>query len=298
MDKVILKKFLDAGYFDKGTWYPTLQGTPQGSPLSPTLSVMTLSGLEKRLKELFKENSKVHAVVYADDFIVSGASKELLEMIVKPVISKFLKERGLELSEEKTKITHINEGFDFLGFHVRKYPNGKFLTKPSKENVKKFIGDLRKIVKVNVAAETHSLIYVLNQKIRGWANYYRHATSSRIFNKVDNEVYLALERWMKKRHPRKGWNWMNRKYFRQDGLRRWQFFATVKERDKTRILRLVKASSIPIRRFPKIKGAAHPFHPEYQAYFAERAMMKRQRFGPQSEPAHNSSTGRTLRTVL
>lgn len=275
MDKVILKKFLEAGFIDKGTWYPTLRGSPQGSPLSPTLAVIALSGLEKRLKESFRRKDKVHAVIYADDFIVSGASKELLEMRVKPVIAQFLRERGLELSEEKTKVTHISDGFDFLGFNVRKYSNGKLLTKPSKANVTRFLGNIRGLIRANVSLQTDKLIRLLNPKIRGWANYYRHGVSSRTFVKVDYEIYLALVRWMRRRHARKGHSWLNYKYFRQQGLRRWVFHAKIIEDGQIRFLDLADARSVHIRRFPKIVGAASPFNPEYWEYFSKRARIKR-----------------------
>lgn len=184
-------------------------------------------------------------------------------------------ERGLELSESKTKVTHINEGFDFLGFNLRKYPNGKLLTKPSKANVKRFLGNIRGLIKANVALETDKLIHLLNPKIRGWANYYRHGVSSRTFVKVDHEIYLALVRWMRRRHARKGQSWMNSKYFRQKGLRRWIFHAKIIKDGQIRFLDLANARSIHIRRFPKIVGAAHPFNPEYWEYFSKRTRMKR-----------------------
>lgn len=133
MDRGTLGKWLKAGYIDRKKLFPTVAGTPQGAIISPTLSNMTLDGLEKVLKPFRRR--KVNFVRYADDFIVTGASEELLEQEVKPVITRFLTERGLTLSEEKTRVTHIEEGFDFLGQNVRKY-NGKLLIKPSKKNVK------------------------------------------------------------------------------------------------------------------------------------------------------------------
>lgn len=121
MDKVILRKWLKSGFVWKNQWFPTEAGTPQGGIISPTLANMTLDGMERMLRERFGEpksmkanKNKVNMVRYADDFVVTGASKEILEE-AKSIIEEFLKERGLSLSEEKTKIVHIEEGFDFLG---------------------------------------------------------------------------------------------------------------------------------------------------------------------------------------
>lgn len=275
MDKTILRKFLRAGYLEKGTWYPTQKGVSQGSIISPTISLIALSGLEARLRRLFKKNSKVNCVTYADDFIISGASREVLELIVKPVVERFLKERGLELSQEKTKITHIEEGFDFLGFNVRKYKNGKLLIKPSKGNVKKFLNDIQQIIKANTAAKTENLIHLLNPKILGWAHYYRYVVSSKTFSKVDHCIHQGLDRWMRKRHARKGVRWMKAKYFRNRGLYRWQFFTKVKKRGKPFILDLAKASRIHIQRYVKIVGEAHPYHPDYKEYFIQRKLKKK-----------------------
>ncbi|MBL0942630.1 MAG: group II intron reverse transcriptase/maturase [Alphaproteobacteria bacterium] len=275
MDKIILRKFLRTGYIEKGTWYPTLKGVAQGGTISPTITLLALSGLEAQLSRLFKKNSKVQGEFYADDFIISGVSRELLELIVKPVVERFLKERGLELSTEKTKITHIEEGFDFLGFNVRKYKNGKLLIKPSKANIKKFLNDVRQTIKVNIAAKTENLIHLLNPKILGWSHYYRHVVSSQIFSKVDHRIHQALEHWMRKRHPRKGKRWLKTKYFRKRELYLWQFFAKLKKKGETLILDLAKANRIRIQRHVKIIGKAHPYHPDYKEYFMKRIIMKK-----------------------
>ena len=137
IDKDMLKKWLEAGYIDdKGLLNPTNLGVPQGSPISPTILNATLSGLEQAIKTHFKPSDKVHLVVYADDFIITAANKETLENQVKPLVERFLGERGLELSLEKTKITHIHEGFNFLGHNIRKYRN-KFAYQTFKRKHKK-----------------------------------------------------------------------------------------------------------------------------------------------------------------
>lgn len=135
IDKIILGKWLQSGAIEDGMFQNTKAGTPQGGIISPVLANMTLDGLESAVKTAISSKDKVCVVRYADDFIVTAHSKELLEMAVKPAIEQFLSERGLQLSEEKTKITHIDDGFDFLGFNVRKY-NDKLLIKPSPKSLK------------------------------------------------------------------------------------------------------------------------------------------------------------------
>lgn len=159
MDKVILKKWLKAGYIEKKVFHQTQEGTPQGGIASPVLARLVLNGLEHMLKEKYPtysskgKKAKINVVIYADDFIVTSSSKELLEQEIKPMISNFLKERGLELSEEKTKITNVKEGFDFLGQNIRKY-KGKLLIKPSKKNIKSFLDKIQQVIKQNYQAKT------------------------------------------------------------------------------------------------------------------------------------------------
>jgi RNA-directed DNA polymerase len=114
---------------------------------------------------------------YADDFIITSKSKELLEVEIKPLVEQFLQERGLELSPTKTVITHVEEGFDFLGQNVRRYPNGKLLIKPSKKSVKTFLNGVRETIRAALGSTAADLIRELNPKIRGWANYHRHVVS-------------------------------------------------------------------------------------------------------------------------
>ena len=137
MDRQVLGKWLKAGFLEKHAWFATTEGTPQGGIVSPALANWTLDGLQRLLAEHFAKTpkqqrmNKVHLVRYADDFLITGTSKELLRDQVQPLVAHFLKERGLELSHEKTQITHVEEGFDFLGQNVRRYRCGKVLTKPS-----------------------------------------------------------------------------------------------------------------------------------------------------------------------
>src|SRR5207302_9807041 len=180
----------------------TEAGTPQGGICSPVLANMTLDGLEQVLKGSIgstnrkRAEAKVHLIRYADDFLISGSSKELLEQEIKPRVEQFMHERGLTLSQEKTIITHIKSGFDFLGQNVRKYQE-KLLIKPSKESVQELTAKVRKIVKENPQAPAGLLIVQLNPIIRGWALYHRHVASKETFNSVDHAIFQMLWRWAK-----------------------------------------------------------------------------------------------------
>jgi len=218
---------------------------------------------------------KVNTVIYADDFIITGATKEILEQKVKPIIVGFLKERGLELSKEKTIITHIDQGFDFLGHNVRKY-NGKLLIKPTKKNVQGFLTNIRSIIKHAKAMRTSNLISILNPKIRGWANYYRHVVSKAIFSKVDNDIYLALWAWSIRRHRRKGKRWIARKYLCTVNRDNWVFNAgKINHKGTIKVLRLLNANDIPIKRHIKIRAEATPYDPKYKEYFEKRKKLQR-----------------------
>ncbi len=194
MDTSILKRWLEAGYIEKSEWLSTLEDTPQGGVISPTLMNMTLDGLEKVIKEdAYQQRLKVHVVRFSDDFVITGVSQEVLEKQVKPVVETFLAERGLTLSPEKTRITHIREGFDFLGFNVRKYEN-KLLIKPAQSSVKALLGKIRQFIKSHPTIKTEHLIYHLNPIVRGWAYYYRHVVAKVTFAKIDTAIFMSLKR--------------------------------------------------------------------------------------------------------
>lgn len=271
MDKEILSKWLNAGYIDNGALHQTELGTPQGGLASPTLLVLMLSGLEQAvLAAINRRTDKVNLSIYADDFIITGSSKEVLETKVKPLVESFLQERGLELSQEKTKITHIDEGFDFLGANVRKY-GGKCIIKPSKKSVKSFLTNIRETIKSNPTAKTENLIHLLNPKIRGWANHFRYSCAKKTFSYIDHQVYIALWCWACRRHAGKSASWIKRKYFRSQGLRNWIFFAkSEKSSNKNMYVDLFAASSVAIKRHVKIKAEATPYDPRFIDYFKKR----------------------------
>ncbi len=278
MDKAILEKWLKAGYVYQNELFPTKAGTPQGGIISPVLANMTLDGLEARLAEKFPRAKttglKMNMVRYADDFIITGQTKEWLENEVKPVVVEFLAERGLVLSPEKTKVTHIKDGFDFLGWNIRKY-DGKLLMKPSKANVKGHLDKIRDIIKGHKAVKQVELIRMLNPVLRGWANYHSHVVAKETFARVDHQVWSMLWRWARRRHPNKGARWVKEKYFQTQGCRNWIFAAIEEKEDGTeRELRLLKEADTPIQRHIKIKADANPHDPRWEPYFEARWAKK------------------------
>ena len=280
IEKPMLRKWLKAGYIEKRTLHVTEEGTPQGGIISPVLANMTLDGLQRKLEEALPKTTrrghaaKVNLVRFADDFIITGASKELLEDEIKPLVEQFMRERGLTLSTEKTHITHIEEGFDFLGQNIRKY-KGKMIIKPAKKNVKTFLKKVRGIIKTNKQATAAHLIEKLAPVIRGWANYHQHVASKATYQSVDHAIFQSLWRWVKRRHPHKGKRWIKNKYFHQVGNRKWVFSGeTLGKNGKIQTLHLPLAASTPIKRHVPIKGEANPYDPEWEIYFEDRLGVK------------------------
>lgn len=280
-DKKVLKKWLKCGVIFKGELYRTEEGTMQGGIISPTLANMTLDGIQPILAQKYRRYSKggklyspmVNLVRYADDFIITSAEKEVLEREIKPMLVEFLAERGLELSEEKTVITHIDDGFDFLGFNIRKF-KGVLLTQPSKKCVKKFLDGIRYTIDSNKSCRQETLIRLLNPKITGWANYYRCGASSKTFQRVDDQIFRKLWQWAKRRHPKKGKRWIANKYFHFYKTRRWRFLVESEKNGRKDIFPLKLAFETKILRHKKIKSEANPFDAEWKEYFEERMTYK------------------------
>lgn len=285
-DRQIMNQWLTAGYFEKQQLFPTHSGTPQGGIISPVLANIALDGIQAALNDVAKRRwnngksfcPKINFVRYADDFIVTGSTKEQLEHRVLPVITEFMEKRGLTLSPEKTKITHIDEGFDFLGQNIRKY-NGKLLIKPSATNVKAFLGKVRSTIKGNWMLRQDKLIGLLNPMITGWANFHRHVVSSATFSRVDYEIWLCLWQWSTRRHKHKGRVWIKRRYFHTVGNRNWVFAAYSGNRssDETpKLMTLRRAFDTKIERHRQIKVDANPFDPQWETYFEARINLKMQ----------------------
>jgi RNA-directed DNA polymerase len=285
-DKTVLHQWLKAGYVEKRNLFATQAGTPQGGIISPTLANMTLDGLEKLLAGHFPRRErkdgkirtpKVNLVRYADDFIITGESKELLENEVRPLVERFLEERGLTLSPDKTRITRIDEGFDFLGQHLRKY-NGRLMIQPSKKNTHAMLEKVRGLINANKTVTQAKLIAMLNPVIRGWANYHRHVNAADAFGRMDHEIGRHLWQWASRRHPNKPKRWVKEKYFHTIGGRNWVFAADTGKRTPQGaplLSCLVYASSVKIRRHIKTRRLANPFDPLWNQYYLERAFQKK-----------------------
>jgi RNA-directed DNA polymerase len=269
MDKRILRQWLKSGYLERGTFRMTEKGTPQGGIISPVIATMALNGLEAAVKTtVARRGACINVIRYADDFIITGATPEILMKEVKPVVKAFLGARGLYLSEEKTQLCHIEEGFDFLGFNVRKY-NQKLLIKPSRDKVASFMERIRDYIKSNVSVPADRFLRGLNSRLRGFANFYRHMVSKKTYSEIDQQVYQLLRNWMLRRHRNKTLAWCKRKYIKRWGTR-WQFTVSTVKSDKVKSIRLFKVADLPIIRHIKVRGNAHPYDPLYAEYFEQR----------------------------
>jgi len=279
--KSILSQFLKSGYFENGRLFPTDKGAPQGGPLSPILANMVLNGLEAELGRTFyaqkdgqinKKSCNKHKINYtrfADDFVLTADSEDPL-LKAKEIISIFLEQRGLSLSDEKTMITHISTGFDFLGWNFRKY-NGTLLPKPSKGSQKSVIQKIRETIHQGRTWSQDRLIATLNPIIRGWSLYHKHAVSSDVFSRLDHTLWCMLYAWAKRRHQNKGKKWIYHRYWHKIRNRAWTF-ATGK-------LILVSFSSTKIERFMMARLDKNPYlDMEYFEEWRER----RRNFFPQT----------------
>ena len=276
MERGILRKWLKSGYMEKDAFYETEDGTPQGGIISPVLANLALDGLEEELRGRYPKTTargcraKVNLVRCADDFIVTGSSKELLEAEVKPLVEKFMSGRRLELSAEKTLVTHIEKGFDFLGWNFRKY-RGTLLIKPSRRNVQEFLSKLRETVRTHKQVSAGHLVTLLNPKIEGWANYHCHVVAKRVFGYVDHAIYEVLWRWCKRRHPNKNRHWVAKKYFTSVGGDNWVFTGEVQgKRKKPCRVTLRNAADTVIRRHIPIRQATNPYAPRWREYLSAR----------------------------
>ncbi len=250
MNKRVLNEFLKSGYVENYHLFPTDKGAPQGGTLSPIIANIALNGLENVLASRYyawrngtidKSHRNKHMVNYAryaDDFVITTNSQEIAYEIVD-VVKTFLEPRGLKLSEEKTLVTNISEGFDFLSWNFRKY-HGKLLIKPSKDSQKSVIDKISEIIHKAKAWDQNRLIQMLNPIIRGWAQYHDTAVSSAVFSKLDDIVYNMLVSWAKRRHPDKGVFWTLTKYWHKVGDRNHVFCTeshTLERFSNTKIVR-------------------------------------------------------------
>ena len=277
MDRQVLGRWLRAGFLEEQAWFATTEGTPQGGIVSPALANWTLDGLQRLLADRFAQTpkqrrmNKVHLVRYADDFLITGTSKELLRDQVQPLVAHFLKERGLELSHEKTRITHVEAGFDFLGQNVRRYDNGKVLIKPSSSSVKTFLSKIQETIDNSGSLTAGEMIQRLNQQIKGWTMYHRYASSKRTFTYVDHRIFRMMWRWCRRRHQKKSRKWIEGTYFQREGHRHWVFTGTLfDQKGQGRPIQLMAAAKVRIIRYVKIRSDVNPYDPKWELYLEAR----------------------------
>ncbi|MGV3720649.1 MAG: group II intron reverse transcriptase/maturase [Actinomycetota bacterium] len=277
LDRTMLRKWLAAGYLEQTLWHPTEAGTPQGGIISPVLANLALDGLQARLARAFPRTragcARVNLIRYADDFVITGRSQEQLEIQVRPLVEDFLAERGLTLSPEKTSITRVTDGFDFLGQNIRRYGK-KVLCKPSRRSLRLFYAGVRQVIHKHRHVDPATLIQLLNPKIEGWTRYHRHGTSKKVFQRIDHLLFGLLWRWCKRRHPRKSAHWVADRYFTTVGGNHWVFHGWEhRPRGEVRHWLLAVASSTRIIRHVKVRCELNAYAPEWAEYLARRRTL-------------------------
>ena len=277
LNKHILKQWLKSGFVYEKHWFKSESGTPQGGIISPVIANMVLDGLEKEIKAL--KLSKCNFIRYADDFIVTGANKEDLENVVKPKIVEFLKERGLTLSEEKTTITNINNGFDFLGSNIRKF-KGKLLIKPAPKSISNLKYKLKTVFRKLQSTSRIELIETLNPILKGWTNNYDSQVSKEIFNEIDQYVWIRSVQYMHRRHNRTRFKYFYNRYFTKSNKHKVDvLWATKKIEEKKKAPRYVtrkvfRMGEVEIRRHVKVRSSANIFDTTNETYFEKRELDK------------------------
>jgi len=286
----MIKGWLKAGVIEAGKGFaPTGEGTPQGGVISPCLLNVALHGLEGAAGVRYRttgthsgetEPGSPVLVRYADDVAVLCHSQKQAQQ-VKARLADWLAPRGLSFNEDKTQIVHLTEGFDFLGFNIRRYPRGKLLIKPSKAAIRQLRERLAAETRALRGANAMAVIVRLSPITRGWAAYYRTAVSAEVFSALDHYVFKLTYKWAAFRHPNKPKRWIVGRYFgtfskfRND---RWVFG------DRDSGGHLVKFAWTGINRHVMVKGGASPDDPALASYWANR----RQRSKP---PLDNYTLG-------
>jgi len=275
MNQKVLKAWLESGFLEGGKLYPTMAGVPQGGIISPVIGNRVLDGLEAIIcgSAYNKRKKGIHFVRYADDFVVTAKNRQVLENEIIPKINAFLKPRGLKLSEQKTQVTHISTGFDFLGQTIRKYQGqdnglGKIQIEPSKKSVRSIKDKIKVICKSSGQLTQAQMIARLNPVIRGWANYHRHINCGNTFSQLDSYVWCRLMRWGKRRHPEKSGRWIAKRYFKHTDSSAWNF----KDKETGKSL-IQMTQDIQTFRHIKIKGNANPFDSQWNDYFHNREKL-------------------------
>ena len=280
----LVRQWLKAGVVDKGVFAETTTGTPQGGVVSPLLANIALHGMESAVGVSYRKNGDAHhhirgkrAVVrYADDFVIFAETREDAET-AKSDIAQWLADRGLELSQEKTRIRHLTEGFNFLGFNVRQYPVSntrtgyKLLITPSKESVADFKHRMKREWSALVGHNVDAVLNRLRPLIQGWANYFRPKVSKTVFNGLDRWMFFREVQWCKRTHPTKSWKWIARTYFGRHRVGRQDKWAFGNPKTGNH---LPKLSWTPIRRHNIVRCDASPDDPDLRSYWKQREARK------------------------
>jgi RNA-directed DNA polymerase len=273
----LIKQWLKAGYVDKEVFYDTEAGTPQGGVISPLLANIALHGMEEALGVIHNKQGRIcgsRAVVrYADDFVVFCESREDVKQ-VETILEEWLLRRGLSFSKAKTRIVHLTEGFDFLGFNIRHYKatktsksGFKLLIKPSKKSVKKIREKLRQEWFHTVGSNANAVIGRLNPIIRGWANYFRIGVAKKTFSKLDTWMFQRERRYANRSHPQKPWYWKQKRYWGRLNLTRkddWVFG------DKRSGKFLLRFAWFAVKRHTLVQGTHSPDDSSLRKYWRER----------------------------
>lgn len=261
----LIRAWLKAGYVEAEAFHETDSGTPQGGVISPCLLNVALNGLEREL------GSTYGCVIYADDLIVCASTRERIEA-AKSTIEEWLQPRGLMLHPEKTRIVHIDDGFNFLSFSIRRY-KGKCLIKPQKEKVLAFLAELRLWLNKHKQVPAVHVIRHFNRILPGWSNHYSHVVSKHVLSYVSSQIWKMLRKWCLRRHPEKGKYWVMKKYFGHRGNTSRVFQA----KDGNQTIYLFDVASVKIQRHIKVRGAASPDDPQLREYWQTRESRRKVR---------------------
>jgi RNA-directed DNA polymerase len=270
----LIADWLKAGVVEEGRFTPTEEGTPQGGVVSPLLLNVALHGMEQAAGVRY-QTTGVHAgrmvlgcpavIRYADDLVALCHTRDEAEQ-VKARLAVWLAPRGLTFNEDKTRVVTLDEGFDFLGFTVRRQC-GKLLIKPSKAALRRIRERLRTEMRALRGANALAVLVRLNPIIRGWAAYYRTVVSSQAFTALDNYLWRLTYKWAKFGHPNKSKRWITNRYFgafnrsRRD---RWVFG------DRDSGAYRTKFAWTSIVRHRMVKGGSSPDDPALAQYWADR----------------------------
>jgi RNA-directed DNA polymerase len=271
----VLRQWLKSGYLDKEARFETEDGTPQGGIISPTLCNMTLDGLEDLVVPASRSQgrSKLHIIRYADDFIITGTTPAILEQEVRPRVERFLAERGLQLSVEKTRLSHIDQGFNFLGFHFKKYRK-TLLIQPEDGKTGEVLAKVRGVLKKYRGIPFHALLAKLNAVIRGWAYAYRHVVAKQRLSYVDDRIYPLVKKWLQREHRSKTWAWIRKRY-RGRFKGRIEYGCHYPTTSGMKLIRLFKAGDLPIRYHSNVRSDANPYDLADSDYYKARTARQR-----------------------